>query len=219
MRTRFRRQDGFTLVELMITMTMMVVVAVIFLTVFESLNRGVASQTERSQANDQARLAIEHLDREIRSGNVVYDPADEALAFFSFRIYSQANATTRDEGSSPYADPDSGATCVQWMINDDRELIRRVWLPNDPTVASDWRVFATDIVNRVSGIDQPAFSVPDPDAPGTVEVTLMVDADTEEAVSRPVRIETSLTGRNTTLGLLTTACDPPPDDDDDDEED
>jgi type II secretory pathway pseudopilin PulG len=210
-------------VELMITMTMMVVVAVIFLTVFESLNRGVASQTERSQANDQARQAIEHLDREIRSGNVVYDPADEALAFFSFRIYSQANATTR-LGSSPYADS-GGATCVQWMINDDRELIRRVWLPNDPTVASDWRVFATDIVNRVSGIDQPAFSVPDPDAPGTVEVTLMVDADTEEVVSRPVRIETSLTGRNTTLGLPTTACDPPPEagdegeDDDDDEED
>ena len=205
MRGRLRQEDGFTLVELMMVTFMMTIVIVVFTSVFENLNEGVARQQERSRANDEARLAIEQLDREIRSGNVLYDPEDDDPQFYTFRIHSQANATTRT--SSPYADPVSGATCVQWWINGDQELVRRVWQPGvaNPAV-SDWRVVAEHVVNRVPGIDVPAFTVPDPDSLRTVAVTLMVDVDTSETVSRPVRIETSLTGRNTTLGSSQAVC-------------
>lgn len=201
-----REEAGFTLVELMITMAMMVMVVAVFLSVFWNLNQGVAVQRERTIANDQARLAIETLDREIRSGNVIYDPAAEDEPGYGFRIYSQSNAPTR---TSAYTNAD-GFTCVEWLINDDQELVRRFWKPGDPTVFTDWRILAENVVNRVSGIDQPAFVVDTVNAPRTVVVTLMVDTDTSEAISRPVRIQTSLTGRNTTVGFPSTVCDPAP---------
>jgi hypothetical protein len=207
----------------MIVMFMMTIVIVIFTTVFENLNQGVATQQERSRANDEARLAIEQLDREIRSGNVLYDPATEVSPyepFFTFRIYSQANATTRQVSLSSYTDP-SGATCVQWLINDDEELVNRFWKPGDPSVVSDWRVVADHVVNRTLATSVPAFTL-DADSSRTVVIVLMVDADTNESVSRPVRIETSLTGRNSTLGFSPNTCDPPPapgDEGDDGEED
>lgn len=207
MKALIRDQGGFTLVELMIVMFMMTIVVVVFTSVFENVNEGVARQRDRSIANDQARLAIEHLDREIRSGNVMYDPATETVPYYSFRIYSQANATTR--GSSGFSDA-TGATCVQWLINDDEELVRRFWKPGDPTVVGDWWILAENVVNRTLATPVPAFTVPDPDAARTVVVTLMLDTDTAETVSSPVRIQTSLTGRNTTLGIPTTTCDPAP---------
>jgi type II secretory pathway pseudopilin PulG len=207
MKGLFRREDGFTLVELMIVVFMMTIVVVVFTSIFENVNEGVARQRDRSVANDEARLAIEQLDREIRSGNVLHDPASEAVPYYGFRIYSQANATTR--GSSAYADA-TGATCVQWLLNDDEELVRRFWLPGDPTVVSDWRVLASHVVNRTLATPVPAFSLDPASSSRTVVVTLMLDADTAETVSRPVRITTSLTGRNTTLGFSETVCDPAP---------
>lgn len=209
MRRLLHGQDGFTLVELMIVMFMMSIVIVIFTSVFENVNEGVARQQERSRANDEARLAIEQLDREIRSGNVLYDPEDDVPAFYTFRIYSQANATTRD--TSPYADV-SGATCVQWLINDDEELTHRFWKPGDPSVVSGWRVVAEHVVNRTLATPVPAFSLDEDPirSSRTVVVSLMVDADTSESVSRPVRIQTSLTGRNSTLGFSESVCDPAP---------
>jgi prepilin-type N-terminal cleavage/methylation domain-containing protein len=209
MRGRLRQEDGFTLVELMMVMFMMTIVIVIFTSVFENVNVGVARQQERSRANDEARLAIEQLDREIRSGNVLYDPEDDDPQFYTFRIHSQANASTRI--STTYADA-FGATCVQWLINDDEELVRRFWKPGDPAVVSDWRVVAEHVVNRTLATPVPAFSLDDDPirSSRTVVITLMVDADTTETVSRPVRIQTSLTGRNSTLGFSTSVCDPAP---------
>ena len=203
-----REEGGFTLVELMITMAMMVMVVVVFLSVFWNVNQGVATQRERSIANDQARLAIENLDREIRSGNVIYDPAAEDLPGYGFRIYSQSNAPSRTSGSI-YTNS-QGFSCVEWVINDDRQLARRFWKPGVPTVFSSWRVLAENVVNRVDGIEVPAFTVDTVNAPRTVVVTLMVDTDTDEIVSRPVRIQTSITGRNTTVGIPSAVCDPGP---------
>ena len=209
MRGLLRDEGGYTVVELIIVLFMMSIVVLVFTGVFENVNEGVARQRERSRANDEARLAIEELDREIRSGNVLYDPASEDPANFGFRIYSQANATTRT--GSTYSDA-TGATCVQWLINDDEQLVRRFWKPGDPTLVSDWRVKAEHVVNRVLSPTVPAFAL-DPDpvrASRTVVVTLMLDADTTETVSRPVRIQTSFTGRNSTLGFPVTTCDPAP---------
>lgn len=209
MLARLRAENGFTVVEVIIVLFMMTIVVLVFTSIFENVNKGVARQQQRSRANDEARLAIEQLDREIRSGNVLYDPATEDEPYFGFRIYSQANASTRV--SSTYADA-GGSTCVQWLINDQEELLRRFWKPGDTAVVSDWSVLAEHVVNKTLSPTVPAFAL-DPDpirASRTVVVTLMLDADTEETASRPVRIQTSLTGRNSTLGFPVTVCDPAP---------
>jgi hypothetical protein len=203
MLTRLRRairdERGMTLTELSIVVAMMLVVTGTFLVVVETVQRGVYRQQQRSTTNDQARLAIEQLDREIRSGNILYDPEDEVLADYSLRVYTQANAPTRTPEFQ----------CVQWLI-EDRDLMRRSWPPEQPDEVSDWRLIAEHIVNRDVG--EPAFSLDaDPNRAGrTLDVVFLVNADFDTGRSRTVRIQTSLTGRNTSLGFPTEVCDPAP---------
>jgi prepilin-type N-terminal cleavage/methylation domain-containing protein len=199
LRDRMRGERGFTLVELVITMSMLLVVIGIFFGTLERVWRGVLRQEDRSNANDQARLAVEQLDREIRSGNVLYDPAAEVPAGYSLRIYTQANASTRTPAFQ----------CVQWRI-DERELIRRSWPPGEPGEVTDWRVIATDVVNEDEA--QPAFSLdPDTDKGGRiVDIVLLVNSTPGDATNRTVRIETSLTGRNTSFGFPANVCEPLP---------
>jgi type II secretory pathway pseudopilin PulG len=199
---RLHRDDrGMTITELTVVLAMLLIILGSFLTVLNSVNQGVIIQQDRSAMNDEARLAVEQIDREVRSGNVLYDPAAEVPATFSMRIYTQANATTRTPAF----------TCVQWRI-DDQQLNRRWWPPDHPEDVSDWRAVASNVVNRDLSPTVPAFALDtDPARNGrTVDITLMVDTDTSDTVTRPVRIQTSLTGRNTSVGFASDACNPAP---------
>jgi type II secretory pathway component PulJ len=198
----FRRLDGeeagITLTELMITVALMFLVVGAFLTFLDSMNRAVITEAARSQANDDARLAVEQLDREIRSANYIYDPQTEPdpYKFLQLRVFTQANVPSR-----------GGPQCVQWRI-DDGELLRRSWISGDTGSASGWRMVAENIVNAHPSVDEAAFRR---DSDGrTVDIALYVDVDPEEDVSSPVRIDTSLTGRNTPSGYTSSVCDPPP---------
>ena len=201
LRTRLAQEGGMTLAELMITLSLLLVTTAAFLTVLQSVQTGVIRQQERSMTNDAARLAIQRLDREIRSGNVLYDPAGEALASYSMRIYTQANAPTRNPAFQ----------CVQWKI-EDQQLLRRSWPSGRPEEVSGWGLVTDHIVNADLDEPVPAFSLdPDPNKGGrTVDIVLMVNSRPDREVSRPVRIETSLTGRNTSFGFPLDVCDPVP---------
>jgi type II secretory pathway pseudopilin PulG len=198
---RLHEQDGMSLIELMTSVAMLLIVLVTFLTVLMSVNDGVQIQQERSIANDMARTAIERLDREVRSGNVLYNPADESLPYYSFRVYTQTNFPTRNE-----------MQCVQWQVTTDNQLLRRSWPQGDPDDVTEWTVVADEIVNRSVTPNVPVF-VRDPDVlkgGRTIDVTFMVDVDPADAMQRTVRIETSLTGRNTSYGYPEDACSPVP---------
>src|SRR5207253_5872781 len=117
-RRRLRLESGMTLAELMVTMSVLSVVLAMFLTILISVQNAVGRESDRSQSNDQARLAVEELDKEIRSGNVLYDPSlagkawsdDAANSIYpgmSLLVYTQTNAVTRNPGNR----------CVQWRIN------------------------------------------------------------------------------------------------------
>src|SRR6476620_2825080 len=75
-RRRLRSQAGFTLLEMLIAMSLLTIVVVIFLSALATSQTTVNRSTARSVSNDQSRLAMQELDREIRSGNVLYDPAN-----------------------------------------------------------------------------------------------------------------------------------------------
>jgi prepilin-type N-terminal cleavage/methylation domain-containing protein len=198
-KARVADERGFTLPELAITLAMLLIVTGTFLGVLDTVNRGVMRQQDRSISNDSARLAIERLDREIRSGNVLYDPEDEVSGNYSLRIYTQANATTRTPSFQ----------CVQWLIEDE-QLLRRFWPPTEPEDVSGWTVVADNVVNVLE--DEPAFALdPDEDKGGrTVDIVLMVNSTPDDPTNRTVRIETSLTGRNTSFGFPVDVCDPVP---------
>jgi prepilin-type N-terminal cleavage/methylation domain-containing protein len=206
MRDRLRGESGMTLPEVLVAAVVMAIAATIFLAVMDSVQRGLAKQIDRSISNDQARLAVQQLDREIRSGNVLYDPATENDATngiypgMSLRIYTQTNANT----NSP------GFRCVQWRINND-ELQRRYWAVNwreNPSgLVSTFRTFADHIVNRSVNPQVTAFSLDtSQSAYGTRLVKISIVANQNSASGRNVVVNDSVEGRNTTFGYPNNAC-------------
>ena len=188
-----RDERGMTLVELMVSVSLMMIVATIFTTMLLSMQTSVIRQQERSEMNDEARLALQQMDREIRSGNFLYDPTSEPAGpcagkicapRFSLRVYTQVNAPTR---TPPLQ-------CVQWVI-DDQQLFRRAWAPGATASLDGWRLVASGIVNREPLVDVPAFSV---DASGKVlDITLIMNSrfGSEDAPNN-VRMNTSIAIRN-----------------------
>jgi prepilin-type N-terminal cleavage/methylation domain-containing protein len=201
-----RQEHGVTLVELMVSLGIMAVVITAFLGVFGQAFTSLGRQTTRSNDEDQVRLAVEELDREIRSGNLLYDPSLESgplgsdvVAGMSLRVYTQTNADTRDPGNR----------CVQWRITSGELLQRRDWSVNwavDGQV-SGWRIVAENVVNRSLSPQVTAFTLdPDPSKGGrTMIITISVQTDPTKG--KAVQIRQSVTGRNTEYGYPNNICD------------
>ena len=201
LRKAARDERGVSLPELLVATMILGIVMVVFGTTLASVQMGIVRQDNLSRSNDQARLAIQQLDREIRSGNVLYDPADESAdPYYRLRVYTQSNADTR-----------GSFVCVMWQLNDEGEMLTRNWPPNLPAAATEWRVVATGIVNKELGV--PAFALdPDPlKGDRTLNVTLRVNEDLENRPTQTIEITESLTGRNTSYGYPASVCSDPPD--------
>lgn len=184
-----------TLIELLIAMSIMGIAMAIFGTVLASVQRSVVLNDRLSQANDQARLAVEQLDREMRSGNVIYDPASESTPYFQMRVWTQSNYTSR-----------GSAYCELWQIQSAGQMQVRQWLPGANTWLAPWRTVADDIVNRSAGVN--AFQLdPDPLKGGrTVNIHLLVNTDYANHPERTIEIQVALTGRNTSYNYPTSIC-------------
>lgn len=70
-------EGGFTLIELMLTIFLLLIVVGSLVAVFESVQRSSAFVEERSQTLDRMRLAVDVMTKEIRQASVV-DPASTA---------------------------------------------------------------------------------------------------------------------------------------------
>jgi prepilin-type N-terminal cleavage/methylation domain-containing protein len=196
-----RDESGMTLPELMIAMSIFAFVVMIFITTLASIQRATARQSADSINNDAARLAMIELDREIRSGNVLYDPASESPAGFVLRIYTQSNANTRT--------PSPGYVCRLWEVTTGGVLRTRTWPPLQPEDASDWVTVAEGIINRMKSPTVAAFSRSDPaSATGgrVVYITLLVNNDYSAHPNETVRIQQAITGRNTSYGFPVNVC-------------
>jgi type II secretory pathway component PulJ len=201
------REEGFTLVELMIASSLMMTVLVVFTSALIAIQRAAISEDRRSQNNDQARIAVEALDREIRSANYIYNPESESVAGQMLRIYTQTNAPTRS--------PAPGYLCVLWQITSDNRLQTRNWPPLQPGLATPWRTVSTGIVNRSLSIK--AFSMDTDPSKGfsgdattgtgrTVNMVLMANQYLTELPSATVRVELAMTGRNVSYGFPANTC-------------
>jgi hypothetical protein len=188
------------MVEMMVALGLLSVVLVIFFSLLVSIQNGLSTQASRSLSNDQGRLAVQELDREIRSGNVLYDPSSEndATHFIfpgmALRIYTQANAPTRETGGLP------GERCVQWRIKYSTatrayQLQRREWTTG-ATTSSQWLVVATSVMNRAVSPQKAAFSV-DP-SKRIVNIALLANNNAQHG--NTVEIDTTVEGRNTVYG-------------------
>jgi len=190
-----------TLPELMISMSIFAFVVMIFISTLASIQKATGRQSADSINNDNARLAMIELDREIRSGNVLYDPATESPAGFVLRIYTQSNANTRT--------PSPGYVCRLWEVTTGGVLRTRSWPPLQPEDASGWVTVAEGIVNRLTSPTVAAFSRSDPaSATGgrVVNITLLVNNEYALHPNETVRIQQAITGRNTSYGFPVNVC-------------
>ncbi len=194
------REEGFTLSEMLVAMMVMSLALGVFFTTLASVQKSVVETDIRTRSNTQARLALQTLDHEVRSGNVLYDPATSSDPYYRFKIYTQANAG---------GNPRPTYTCRLWRITAAGDFQTRWWPPNQPDEASAWRTVATGIVNKLVSSPVHAFQLdPDPNKGGrTVNVVLLVNEDLRQDYSTgTVKIQSALTGRNTSYGFPTAVC-------------
>lgn len=187
------RDAGTTLVEILISMTIFAVALAIVYSVLITVQQQTKDQTSRADAVGNARLALQQIDRQVRSGNVLYNPATETLPL-SMRIYTQANGEQR---------------CVQWQVYNG-VLRSRSWSPTWLTdgQVSDWTVVARDVVNTT--VSPPFALQGGSTAYGSrlADVTLLVKSPT--ARGKPINVTSSLSGRNTAYGYDPGVCNPSP---------
>jgi hypothetical protein len=183
---------------MLVTMTIFgVVIAMVF-----STYTIIANVTQRSVASadavTQARLGLAQIDRQVRSGNVLFDPALETLPM-SMRIYTQSNGADK---------------CVQWQVVN-RQLRYRSWTPDWQTTGNvtAWRTVANQIDNdtSVATTERPFKLEGSTTQYGSrlVDVTLYTKASTAP-VSQRVMVSSSLSGRNTIYGYDAGVCSPVP---------
>jgi prepilin-type N-terminal cleavage/methylation domain-containing protein len=203
-RHRVSDEEGMTLVELVVAMGILSIVMLVLTSTLSSIQRAVVEEDVRIRLNDQARLAMQSIDRLVRSGNILYDPVDESgndpysasATGYLFRIYTQAEQTSGQD-----------ARCALWLVNDDQELLYRTWPILAPDDATDWTVVAEGIVNR--DLSSPAFSL---DSAGrTIAVEFHVNPDLARRPGATQVVEASLTGRNTSFGYPIQLCSELPD--------
>lgn len=212
---QLRRQpddEGFTLIELLVSMIVFsIAIAMVFSAVI--LLGGKTRQVEGSaEATSQVRQALAQIDRQVRSGNVLYSPAGEPT------FVASCTTSTADSGSCMrvYTQSDGVAKCVQWQVLPDpaspgTSLLRsRTWSPDWQTVpggVDPWQTVARGLV--VSPSADP-FTLASGGAYGSRLLNVHFEAIDERRGDDAVVITSSLSGRNTNYGYDAGQCTPVP---------
>ena len=210
------RERGWTLIELLVSMTIFAGLLTIVFSILITVSQQTKDNLARTRAVDQAQLGLMQIDRQVRSGNVISDPANESTSgsgvpqYYSLRVYTQTDGTYQ---------------CVQWRVrypagSDFGLLEYRSWRPSWQTTGgvSEWRVVARDVVRPTSATvvesdpsTWPPFFVEQSDAEAssqaqTIRVTLRLKDPDQRAQSKPATVSSVLTGRNTIFGYPADSC-------------
>jgi prepilin-type N-terminal cleavage/methylation domain-containing protein len=191
-RLRPTRESGFTLVELAVAMAVMGIVTSIFLGALASVQRSMVRESGRSATMDQARLAVEALDREIRSGRVLCESATGSNPYYTLSVYTR-NAFSPTITTSRW---------VQYKVAN-QQLQRREY---GSTSWQPWRIVADGIVNvtPASTTTDVPFKLNTSSSYGAgstlgsrvVDVTLVVNTAPSDTTASSVRLVSSMTIRN-----------------------
>lgn len=146
-RVRCTDDEGFTLVELIVAMTILVVFFAVFSTIATKVFSTTRKQQTRSASVDVSRNVLQVLDRQVRYANAVNTPVTtgDGTQWVEWRTGSIGKQQT----------------CYQWRVTPTGLAQYRTWLPPS-AVAKPWATAGSQIGSR-SGA--PIFAVVDPSAP------------------------------------------------------
>jgi prepilin-type N-terminal cleavage/methylation domain-containing protein len=203
---------GLTLVELLVTMMVFSVAVSLVYSAVILVQRRTSDAAHSAAAVGELRQALAQIDRQVRSGNVLYSPAGEPE-----HLASCAGDSTAAAGTCMriYTQTDVGPRCIQWQVVADatrpgRSLLRsRSWAPDWTTTGS---VSGWETVAR--GLAVPAGTYPFALAgSGTAYGARLLSVRLEAVDDRRganVTITSSLSGRNTNYGYDGGQCLPVP---------
>jgi prepilin-type N-terminal cleavage/methylation domain-containing protein len=205
---RSRSESGFTLVEMMVAMAIMGIVVTAFLAILASVQRGLVRETNRSSTLDQARLAMEALDREVRSASIVTVPTSGSSAYYLLTLYGPNSFTTSYSTSGTCPTGANSNWWVQYRVQS-QELQRREYVSS----WSPWRTVASGIVNTGTTTNVP-FSpetagqyTSSNGAPRLVTIVFLVKTQTSDTTYTTATLRSSLAIRNQDPSL---SCSVPP---------
>ena len=194
MRRLRRSEAGFTLVEMMITSALLLtVVAIVLPLVAGSLNTFTNTQT-RSDAVDNAQLALGQIGRDIVSSNILYVDTSGPAPVIHLQTYRSSAPPTCVEYQVQYPPSPQAQVGV---------LQRRIKAPGTGSAwPASWTNIMTGIVNSSQPVVPPAtappdvFSVPSTSRYQSLVVNLWVQIDTRSAAtaSAPENYTSTFTG-------------------------
>jgi type II secretory pathway pseudopilin PulG len=103
---------GTTLVELAVVMIVLALVAGLSVQVVISMARNLAATSSFADSVARIRLALGSMERQVRSGDVLFSPVTES----SLNAACQAYGTSSGSCMRVYTQVDGARRCVQWQI-------------------------------------------------------------------------------------------------------
>jgi prepilin-type N-terminal cleavage/methylation domain-containing protein len=179
---------GFTLIEMMIVMFLLTLVFSLCTLSIVTVQRQVNTDYARGQTVDQVRLAIQQMDRQIRSGNLFYQPTSNGTQLV---IFTQANGNQR---------------CVEWQVSGGAIQTRswtQTWQTDGSPSVEPWSTIATGIINSSS---KPPFVLDVNPSYGGRILDIDIVANETNSNSSGVEVTDSIEGRNTVYGYDASAC-------------
>ena len=195
---RLRRQDGFSLIELLVAMTIMLVVLGATLSPLESLQRGARRNGEQNQGEDGARLTMATLVREARNVAGQSQAVDKATG--SDLVFQMVDAT-----SSPGGTNSANIERVRYCLNSTTGILWRqlqTWTTSSPPAVpststcpdSAWAVqrqVVSDVTNSRHGASPTVFSYDSGTLTDITSVKLTLFLDVNNASKAPAESELS----------------------------
>jgi prepilin-type N-terminal cleavage/methylation domain-containing protein len=211
-RKRDRHDDGgFTLTETLVAMMVFAIAITMVYTVLIKVQKYTVNVQGSADANFELRQAVAVIDRQVRSGNVLYSPANETQpssctavgtsAGTCMRVYTQANGSQR---------------CVQWQVIADpakptTQMLRsRSWSPDWQTDNS-FTTWQTNARNLIASPSQAPFTLQGAvNAYSQRYLVVRFEAKDPRRGNVPAVLTDSLAGRNTNYGYDSGLCSPAP---------
>jgi prepilin-type N-terminal cleavage/methylation domain-containing protein len=189
-----RAEHGFTLVEILVTSTLMLVVLAIVLPMVSGSLNTLTNTQVRSDATDNAQLALRQVQHDVVSSNILY--SDGTLTNGEGIIHLM----TFGAGGS------GNPICVEYQViypaagPQQATMQRRTKAPGAAAYAGVWSTVMTGIVNRTQVATAPAPSPPPvftvAGQARSLDVNLWVKVDTRATnAAAPANYTSTFTGR------------------------
>jgi type II secretory pathway pseudopilin PulG len=137
MRTAARREEGFTLIELTIAMSVFMVVLVLFAAAIGQFTSATTRTVQLADQGNEARTVYNLFDRSVRIAAAVNRPQKVGNNWY---VEWLTSVTTPN-------------LCTQWVLRTDTHtLALRTWVPvsTGTTTPTDWRTVSLDAVNTTA---------------------------------------------------------------------